>query len=210
MEYTVWIYKPLEAGQISQLMSSGTDLSAQFAQGSAAPKQPLSGKTAELVLYGVALQSVQPTMEYRRINRAKFLREPILSCTSETPWDIMTQRRQESEYEEIGISTLRVKGRLYYANHENSDTLKLAQWATEAADGKDGGFRTVVFASSLDKKSADAVAVNFRKIVLPRAFVLRYEEFYDEHDGMGAFTAVFQQSVAELRDFDKNIAEASA
>ena len=211
MEFAVWIYKPLEQAQIDQLLGGSLDLSVRYDKNAKnrEPKQPLSGKKAELVLHGTALRMVHPSMEYQRVRRHKFLSEPILSYADGGHTSSIPRSRGEEAYEEIGISTLRVKGRLYYASHESYDTLKLCQWASEEADEKDSGFRTVVFASLQDQKGTDAAHINFRKIVLPKAFVLRYEECYDDKDGMGTFEAVFQQSTAELMACEKQIAEAA-
>ena len=209
MEFVIWIYKPLEDSQIKQLMNGKLDLAVQVDKNakSPAPKEPLSGKKAELVLSGSNLQSVKPTMEYKKARRSNFLREPIVPDGGFVYSSGMPRLRPEDDFEEIGISTLSIKGRLYYANHDSYDTLKLFQWATEEADGTGSGFRTVVFASLQDKKGETGSHVNFRKIVLPKAFVKHYEELYDDKDGMGTFKAVFQQSTAQLRDWSQDLGE---
>ena len=207
MEFVVWIYQPLEQAQIDQLLSSTLDLSVSFEGDgkSKTPRQPLSGKKAEAVFYGTMLTKVHPILEYKRIRRKKFLREPLLSGMNEVYLGGGDPSWQEEAYEEIGVSMLHIKGRIYYADNENYDSLKMFQWAAEEADDKGSGFRTVAFASIQDQTNPDKKSVNVRKIVLPKAFVLRYEEGYRDKDGMGAFEAVFQQSVTELTDCDKQI-----
>lgn len=217
MEFVVWIYQPLEQSQINQLLSTTMDLSVKYDDNSKEPKQPLSGKKAEVVLCGTMLSRVHPSMEYQRICRPKFLREPLLSRnvylggdaqsrTGTTRWGSDAHFPAEEEYEEIGISTLHIKGRLYHEEQKTCDTLKLFQWAAEEAGEKDKGFRTVVFASYREQQGKKGAApVNLRKVILPRAFVVRYEEFYGEKDGMGTFEAIFQQSTAELMDCDKQV-----
>ena len=209
MEFVVWIYKPLEQSQINQLLGSSLDLSVRYDKKSKTkePKQPLSGQKAELVLHGAALSRVHPSMEYQRVRRKKFLQEPMLARMDDVYLGEYTY--DGNEYEEVGISTLRIRGRLFYGSHEIYDSLKLMQWANEEADEKNKGFRTVVFASLQDQVKQDEAPVNFRKIVLPKAFVVSYEERYDDQDGMGTFEAVFQQSTAELMDCGKHIAEAA-
>jgi len=209
VEFVIWIYKPLEEAQIKQLMNSKLDLAVQIGKNakSPAPKEPLSGKKAELVLSGSNLQYVKPAMEYKKARRSNFLREPIVPDGGFVNSGGMPLLRHENDFEEIGISTLSIKGRLYYANHDSYDTLKLFQWGTEEADGTGKGFRTVVFASLQDKKGENGSHINFRKIVLPKAFVKRYQEFYDDRDGMGRFEAVFQQSTAQLRDWSQDLGE---
>lgn len=206
MEFVVWIYKPLEQAQIDQLLSNQIDLSVNFEGDgkSKTPKQPISGKKAEVVLYGTLLTRVHPTLEYRRIRRKKFLHEPLLSGMNDVYMG-GDHLYNEEEYEEVGISTLHIKGRLYYADNENYDSLKLLQWASEEADDKGNGFRTVAFASIQDQTDPDVKGANLRKLILPKAFVVRYEEGYSDKDGMGAFEAVFQQSMTELTDCDKQI-----
>lgn len=207
MEFAVWIYPPLEQGQINQLLSSGLDLSVHFdGDGkSNMPQQPLSGKKAEVILYGTMLTRVHPILEYKRIRRKKFLREPLLSGMNEVYLGGGDHSWQEEAYEETGVSILHIKGRLYCTDNENYDSLKMFQWAAEEADDKGSGFRTVAFASIQDQTDPDRKSVNVRKIVLPKAFVLRYEEGYKDTDGMGAFEAVFQQSVSELTDCDQQV-----
>ena len=209
MEFVVWVYKPLEQSQIDQLLGSSMDLSVKYDKNSVSkePKQPLSRQKAELVLYGAALNWIRPSMEYQRVQRKKFLREPLLGRMDDVY--LGEYFSEGSEYEEVGISTLHIKGRLFYASHEVYDSLKLMQWANEDAGDKDKGFRTVVFASLQDQRKQDEAPVNYRKIIFPKAFVVRYEEHYNDQDGMGMFEAVFQQSTAELMDCGKNIAEAA-
>lgn len=206
MEYVVWIYKPLEESKINQLMGT-LDLSVRPDEKTKAPKQPLSGTNAEVVLYGAALTWVHPSMEFQKIRRAKFLEEPILPQIDPV-YPGRGGHYLGEEHEEVGLSLLHIKGRLYYAAHESYDILKLFQWAAEEPGDKDKGYRTVVFASLQDRKGTDGIPVHYRRVVLPRAFVVRYEERYDDQDGMGCFEAVFQQSVAELMDCEKQIAEA--
>ena len=203
MEFALWIYKPLEDAKIEKLMNPSLDLSVRLKNG--APEEPLSGEKAEAVFYGTTLKRVQPSMEYKTVRRREFLREPLLGVSGSFMPDF---DRQEAEEEEIGVSVLRVFGRLYYAEHNSFDTLKLLTWATEAP-GKDKGFRTVLFATFQDKDKAEGAPVNFRKVVLPKAFVESYEEYYDDKDGMGSFQAVFRQSVAELTEAQKHMAEAA-
>ena len=207
MEFVVWIYQPLEQAQIDQLLSPALDLSVSFEGDgkSKTPRQPLSGKKAEAVFYGTMLTRVHPVLEYKRIRRKKFLREPILSGMDDVYLGSGTHSWNEEEYEDLGISMLHIKGRLYYADNESYDSLKMLQWAAEEADDKGSGFRTVAFASIWNQTNTDKKSTNVRKLVLPKAFVVRYEEGYTDKDGMGAFEAVFQQSVTELTDCDKQI-----
>ena len=94
-----------------------------------------------------------------------------------TRWGKAPHFRGEEEYDEIGISTLHIKGRLYHPEQTTCETIKLFQWAAEEAGEKDKGFRTVVFASYREQQGKkDATSVHYRKVVLPRAFVVRYEE----------------------------------
>lgn len=219
MEFVVWIYQPLEQTQIDQLLSTSLDLSVKYEKNAKEPKQPLSGKKAEVVLYGTMLRQAHSSMEYQRICRPKFLREPLLSHMDQVylgddvqsrmgnvRWGDDTYFPSEEEYEEIGISTIHIKGRLYHAEQETCETIKLFQWASEDASEKNKGFRTVAFASYQEPQGKkDTAPVNFRKVVLPKAFVVHYEEFYGEEDGMGTFEAIFQQSTAELIDCDKQV-----
>ncbi len=207
MEFVVWIYKPLEQAQIDQLLSPTMDFSVNFEGDgkSKKPKQLLNGAKAEVILYGTTLTRVHPILEYKRIRRKKYLQEPILSGMDEVYMGSGNHLWNDEDYEEVGVSTLHIRGRLYYADNESYDTLKLLQWASEEADDKGKGFRTVAFASIQDQTDPDMKSVNLRKLVLPKAFVLRYEEGYSDKDGMGAFEAIFQQSMTELTDCDKQV-----
>lgn len=210
MEFVVWIYKQLEQGQIDQLLSPTMDLSVRFEGDgkSKVPKQPLSGKKAELVMYGPLLKRVHPILEQKRVRRKKYLQEPLLSGMNDVYMGSGSHLINEEEYEEVGVSSLHISGRLYYADNENYDSMKLMKWASEAADDKGSGFRTVAFAAIQDQRNPDVESVNLRKVILPKAFVVRYEEGYSDKDGMGVFDAIFQQSVTELTDCDKQIYEA--
>ncbi len=207
MEFVVWIYKPLESAQIKQLLAPKTDLSVRFEGDgkSMVPKQPISGKKAEIVLYGTLIKRVHPTLEYRRIRRKKYLQEPLLSGMNDVYMGSGSHLWNNEECEEIGVSTLHIRGRLYSVENENYDSLKLLQWASEKADEQGHGFRTVAFASIRDQKDPDKKSANLRKLILPKAFVVRYEEGYSDQDGMGVFDAVFQQSMTELTDCDKQV-----
>lgn len=205
MEFAIWIYSALDDGQIKKLMGDNLDLSVRFNEKSQIPLSPLGDKKEELALFGSAITFVNPVMEYKRAKRSNFTCEPFLAGYDNKS---LTFFPKEDEYEEMGISTLLVRGRLYYADSVVADTSKLMKWAAEKADDKGKGFRTVAFASWQTKSGKDGKTVNFRKIVLPKAFVKSYKENYNDKDGMGTFEAVFQQSMSEITPWKDNIFQA--
>ncbi|MBO6304526.1 MAG: hypothetical protein J6M62_05555 [Selenomonadaceae bacterium] len=202
MEFAIWIYNALDDGQVKRLMGDNMDLSVRFNEKSNTPISPLGDKKEELALFGSAITFVNPVMEYKRVKRVAFTREPFCGGYETKS---LTVFPEEGEYEEIGVSTLLVKGRLYYADSAVADTLKLMKWAAEKADNNGKGFRTVAFASWQIKNGKDAKTTNFRKIVLPKAFIKSYKENYNDKDGMGSFKAVFQQSMSEFTPWEDNI-----
>jgi len=205
VEFAIWIYSALDDGQVKKLMGDNLDLSVRFNEKSQIPLSPLGDKKEELALFGSAITFVNPVMEYKRAKRSNFTCEPFLAGYDNKS---LTFFPKEDEYEEMGISTLLVRGRLYYADSAVADTSKLMKWAAEKADDKGKGFRTVAFASWQTKSGKDGKTVNFRKIVLPKAFVKSYKENYNDKDGMGTFEAVFQQSMSEITPWKDNIFQA--
>ena len=160
-----------------------------------------------MVLAGSAIQSVRPVMEYRGVRRPKvgfFSEEPFATADS-GHWSRLRLEEEES----IGISALHIKGRLYMADNELRDTMKIFEWAAEEPGKDNKGYRTVVFAALQDQVKAEDSPINYRKIVLPLAFVVSYEENYDNTQGMGSFDLVVQQSAVELDDYDGLVAEAA-
>ncbi|MDN5305237.1 MAG: hypothetical protein PWP46_2124 [Fusobacteriaceae bacterium] len=84
---------------------------------------------------------------------------------------------------------------------EPDDTLKLAKWSTVSAEKSDC-YRSVV----LEVIAADQVV---RKITLPVAFVVDYEEKFGDTEGVGTFKIVMKQKKdkAELTDIDGGFAQ---
>ncbi|SFT34718.1 hypothetical protein SAMN02910356_00158 [Selenomonas sp. GACV-9] len=82
------------------------------------------------------------------------------------------------------LSTIVVTGKLYAAT-EGNETMKLFNWAhcpAESADAYRDAVLTVVFAGN-----------TFRQVHLSKAFVVDYQESYEDTEGFGTFRLVIRQ-----------------
>lgn len=109
------------------------------------------------------------------------------SYKSDTPDD------SDARATDLGV-IITVKGKIITPvnGEEADDTRKLAKWSLVSAESSDA-YRDLV----LEVISGDVVV---RNVHLPNAFIVDYQEEYNDKGGVGVFYAVFKQKKEKTED----------
>lgn len=109
------------------------------------------------------------------------------SYKSDTPDD------SDARATDLGV-IITVKGKIITPvnGEEADDTRKLAKWSLVSAESSDA-YRDLV----LEVISGDVVV---RNVHLPNAFIVDYQEEYNDKGGVGVFNAVFKQKKEKTED----------
>lgn len=119
-----------------------------------------------------------------------YLGEEIISQVEAdiaTPGDSRARSTQD-------LASMQISGKLYTIDGgPNSETIKLFEWAQAPAEKAEEAYRKV---------TAEIIAKGqvFRKIEMTKAFVIGYNERYNDMAGYGEFTLVIRQKADKIAE----------